>query len=102
MLLIGRGGLYYFPFIAFGLLRLQSMRLMPFIPNGSKIAIEGRWTTGDYTDKDGNKHYTNACTVERMEFVESKKNADAPANVPPATEPRYVPEGFSELDDIPF
>ena len=78
------------------------MRLMPFIPNGSKIAIEGRWTTGDYTDKDGNKHYTNACTVERMEFVESKKNADAPANVPPATEPRYVPEGFSELDDIPF
>ena len=51
-----------------------------YLFKGTKIALEGRWQTGSY-EKDGKKVYTNDCIVERMEFVESKKDAqaDAPA-----------------------
>lgn len=51
-----------------------------YITKGTKIALEGRWQTGSYTNKDGAKVYTNDCVVEHMEFAESKRtesnNAD--------------------------
>ena len=42
---------------------------------GTKLIVEGRWQTGSYTNKDGNKVYTNDCCVENIEFVE-RKNAE--------------------------
>lgn len=42
---------------------------------GSKIVIEGEWRTGSYTNKDGQKVYTNDCVVNRVEFGESKKES---------------------------
>lgn len=42
---------------------------------GTKLIVEGRWQTGSYTNKDGNKVYTNDCLVESMEFAESKNSA---------------------------
>ena len=42
---------------------------------GTKLIVEGRWQTGNYTNKDGNKVYTNDCLVESMEFAESKNSA---------------------------
>lgn len=42
---------------------------------GTKLIVEGRWQTGSYTNKDGNKVYTNDCLVESMEFAESKSSA---------------------------
>ena len=41
---------------------------------GTKIIVEGRWQTGNYTNKDGQKVYTNDCVVERHEFCESRAN----------------------------
>lgn len=43
-----------------------------YLHKGIKIAIEGRWQTGNYTNKDGQKVYTNDCVVENCEFCESK------------------------------
>ena len=44
-----------------------------YFGKGSKIVIEGEWRTGSYTNKDGQKVYTNDCVVNRVEFAESKK-----------------------------
>lgn len=43
-----------------------------YLKQGIKIAVEGRWQAGSYTNKDGQKIYTNDCYIERQEFAESK------------------------------
>ena len=45
-----------------------------YLYKGMKIAVIGTWQTGNYTDKDGKKVYTNDCLVEIHKFVESKKS----------------------------
>lgn len=45
-----------------------------YLRKGQKIAIIGRWVTGNYIGKDGSKIYTNECYVERHEFCESKNS----------------------------
>lgn len=47
-----------------------------YLRQGTKICIEGRWQTGSFTNKDGQKVYTNDCVVEQIEFAESKASAD--------------------------
>lgn len=43
-----------------------------YLRKGIKVLIEGRWQSGNYTNKDGQKVYTNDCVVENCEFAESK------------------------------
>lgn len=45
-----------------------------YFSKGSKIIAEGRWQTGSYTNKEGQKVYTNDCIVDQVEFAESKKS----------------------------
>ena len=68
-----------------------------YFKQGMKIALEGRIQTGDYTDKDGVKHYTTDVIAEAVEFAESKKTDDAP---PSNDELVQVPEGIEA--DLPF
>jgi single-strand DNA-binding protein len=49
-----------------------------YFSKGNRIGITGEWRTGSYTNKDGQKVYTNDCVVSTAEFVESKKES-APA-----------------------
>jgi single-strand DNA-binding protein len=66
---------------------------------GSKIVIEGEWRTGSYTNKDGQKVYTNDCVVNRVEFGESKKES---SNAPSAPDDDFmsIPGDIDEL--VPF
>lgn len=79
-----------------------------YIHKGTKVVIEGRWQTGNYTDKSGNKVYTNDCIVENMEFAESKKAAgQQTANATPAKQTAPLPDtnGFSDTlpdEGLPF
>lgn len=76
-----------------------------YLHKGMKIAVIGSWQTGNYTDTDGKKIYTNDCLVETHEFVESKGRSNQSENIgtvpPPApasdtfVEPAYDP-------DLPF
>lgn len=50
-----------------------------YFSKGNRIGITGEWRTGSYTNKDGQKVYTNDCIVTTAEFVESKKDS-APAS----------------------
>lgn len=47
-----------------------------YCKKGTKLAVDGSWQTGSYTNKDGNKIYTNDCLVDNCEFAESKATAE--------------------------
>lgn len=70
-----------------------------YFSKGSKIVIEGEWRTGSYTNKDGQKVYTNDCVVNRVEFGESKKDS---SNAPSVTDDDFmsIPGDIDEL--VPF
>lgn len=63
-----------------------------YLRKGTKIALEGSWRTGSYT-KDGATHYTNDCVIDRMEFVESKKDSA------PQAQPSDAGDGFMNIPD---
>ncbi len=46
--------------------------LEKYCKKGTKLVVEGSWQTGSYTNKDGQKVYTNECLIENCEFAESK------------------------------
>ena len=74
---------------------------------GTKLVVEGSWQTGSYTNKDGNKVYTNECLIENCEFAESKAAAQ---NSQPAEGPSPISaigDGFMNLpygidEELPF
>lgn len=47
-----------------------------YCKKGTKLAVDGSWQTGSYTNKDGNNVYTNDCLVDNCEFAESKATAE--------------------------
>lgn len=62
-----------------------------YFRKGSKIVVEGRWQTGSYDNKEGQKVYTNDCIVESVEFGESKSEKTEKA------------DDFMNIDDeVPF
>lgn len=73
-----------------------------YVHQGNKIAVEGRWQTGSYTNKDGVKIYTNDCMVESIDFCESKgsqNNDSQPAQT--NNEFMHIPDNM-ENDGVPF
>lgn len=51
-----------------------------YLKKGTKILVQGRIQTGNYTDKEGKTVYTTDVVVEEHEFVESKgSNAERDA-----------------------
>ena len=68
--------------------------VLKWLKQGTKIAIQGRITTGSY-EKDGVKKYTTDVVAESVEFAESKKTEETQETqeAPPPTA-----EGFVEVD----
>lgn len=71
-----------------------------YFSKGSKIVIEGEWRTGSYTNKDGQKVYTNDCVVNRVEFGESKRSESSNAPSAPDDDFMSIPGDIDEL--VPF
>ena len=73
-----------------------------YLRQGTKIIVEGRWQTGNYTNKDGRKIYTNDCVVERHEFCESKNSSGNSAEPQPKPDDSFmsIPDGLDE--ELPF
>ena len=70
-----------------------------YFRKGVKMALEGRIQTGNYTDKDGVKHYTTDVIAEAVEFAESKKvDTTQAAGEQPAGEWAEIPEDV----ELPF
>lgn len=68
-----------------------------YLRQGTKICVEGRWQTGSFTNKDGQKVYTNDCVIEQIEFAESKANADQYQNNQQTTQQK--PDDFISIPD---
>lgn len=69
-----------------------------YLHQGTKILVEGRIQTGNYTNKDGQKVYTTDVVVENQEFAESKSSQGNAQNQQPAT-PSPVGDGFMNVPD---
>ena len=68
-----------------------------YVKKGTKIALEGRWQTGSYTNKEGVKIYSNECIADMVEFAESKQTeTKAPAD----DDFMNVPNNID--DEVPF
>lgn len=75
-----------------------------YFHQGLRVAISGRITTGNYTNKDGIKVYTTEVTVEEQEFAESKAESEEnKTNNQRATQTNTTTGGeFMNIpDDIP-
>lgn len=76
-----------------------------YLHKGIKILVEGRWQSGNYTNKDGKKVYTNDCVVESCEFAESK-NASQQNGQSSRPQPSNSDDGFMQIpdnmEDLPF
>lgn len=70
-----------------------------YLHKGIKILIEGRWQSGSYTNKDGQKVYTNDCVVESCEFAESKNASNASQSERPQAAPQTDSYGFMNIPD---
>lgn len=80
-----------------------------YFRQGVKIAIVGRWQTGSYTNKNGQKVYTNDCIVESQEFDQTRsERQEEERNTQPAPEPipQEYSDGFMDVDlssdELPF
>lgn len=75
-----------------------------YLHKGIKILVEGRWQSGSYTNKDGQKVYTNDCVVESCEFAESKNasQGERPQHMPQTDSDGFmsIPDGIDE--ELPF
>lgn len=75
-----------------------------YLYKGIKILVEGRWQSGSYTNKDGQKVYTNDCVVESCEFAESKNTnqSERPQPMPQTGSDGFmaIPDGIDE--ELPF
>ena len=67
-----------------------------YLHKGIKILVDGRWQSGSYTNRDGQKVYTNDCVVESCEFAESK-NASQSERPQPA--PQTDSDGWMNIPD---
>lgn len=77
-----------------------------YLHKGTKILVEGRIQTGNYTNKDGVKVYTTEVVVENQEFAESKnaqsgtatpEGGYASASNDPGDGFMNIPDGIEEL-----
>lgn len=75
-----------------------------YLHKGIKILVEGRWQSGNYTNREGQKVYTNDCVVESCEFAESKNasQSERPQSAPQTDSDGFmrIPDGIDE--ELPF
>ena len=75
-----------------------------YLHKGIKILVEGRWQSGSYTNRDGQKVCTNDCVVESCEFAESKNasQSERPQPMPQTDSDGFmnIPDGIDE--ELPF
>lgn len=95
-----------------------------YMHQGRRYLVSGRWRTGNYTDRNGNKVYTNECFIESQEFADANDRnggqgaqpqsygqpygqpggyQPAPAPVQAPQEPQYhqqtINDGFMNIPD---
>ena len=69
------------------------------VSKGDRLLVEGRLQIRSYTDKEGVKRYATEVVVNRVEFIEQKKDSNVKTEASPMDD--FVSADF-EQDSIPF
>lgn len=69
-----------------------------YLTKGSKVYIEGSLRTRKWQGQDGSDRYTTEIVASEMQMLDSR-NSDSPQQ---SQKPTAAPQGFSDLDDVPF
>lgn len=72
-----------------------------YFRKGKELAVEGRLSTREYDDRDGNRRSVTEMTVDRVHFC--GKNEDA-QGMPPRTDGKsqFVEMDEDDMSDLPF
>lgn len=89
----------FIPCIAFG---NTATILSKHFSKGNKIGISGRWQSGSYDNKQGQRVYTNDLVVRDITFVEKKGQSNAPAPKQQANDPFANSAPDVDSDSLPF
>lgn len=69
------------------------------VSKGDRLLVEGRLQIRSYTDKEGVKRYATEVVVDRVEFIEQKKDSNVKTEASPMDD--FGSADF-EQDSIPF
>ena len=69
-----------------------------YLKEGTKVNVRGEWQTGNYTNKNGEKVYSNDCLVAEHEFAERKSQSPQTQE----TDTRPVPPPEPSFMDVPY
>ncbi len=95
-------------FISVIVWRRQAENVCKYLDKGSQVSVEGRIQTGSYTAQDGTKRYTTDVAADSVQFLDSKKQAEARRNEPTPYDYQDVPAESSapinnvSVDEDPF
>ena len=73
-----------------------------YVTKGTKLAIEGRISTGSYTNKDGKTVWTTDVVVDRTEFVEARRTAQEMAEKTSDEDLEFMSIPDTDDEALPF
>lgn len=73
-----------------------------YLDKGSLVSIEGRIKTGSYTDKDGNKRTSFDVVADSVQFLDSRKQAEARSSESTPYDYQEAPANNVNIDEDPF
>ncbi len=90
--------------------RRQAENVCNYLDKGSQVSVEGRIQTGSYTAQDGTKRYTTDVAADNVQFLDTRKQAEARRNEPtpydyqdaPAPYESAAPANNVSVDEDPF
>ncbi len=91
-------------FINISVWRRSAENCANYLDKGSQVSIEGRIQTGSYTDKDGNKRTSFDVMADSVQFLDTKRQAEARAtsNGPTPYDYNQAPANDVNIDEDPF
>ena len=85
--------------------RRQAENVANYLDKGSRVSVEGRIQTGSYTAGDGTKRYTTDVVADSVQFLDTRRQAEARTNTPTPYDYNDTPSAPTNdvnVDDDPF
>lgn len=82
--------------------RRAAENIANYLDKGSLVSIEGRIQTGSYTDKDGNKRTSFDVVADSVQFLDSRKQAEARSSESTPYDYQEAPANNVNIDEDPF
>ena len=78
--------------------RRQAENVANYLDKGSQVSIDGRIQTGSYTAQDGSKRYTTDVVADNIQFLDTKRQAEARTNNQSPYDYQDAPAPMNDVD----